>query len=82
MYADSELTFNHKTRKNCTEVVYDRLDEFKTFSLSLVSDDEAAILSASQAEITVIPQHVFTQEDVLLEVLLRGLTVETVSNSL
>ena len=60
--------------------MYDQFDDIQTIMLSLVSEDEAAILSASQAEITVIPQRVFMQEDVLLEVLLSGLTVETVSN--
>ena len=60
--------------------MYDQFDDIQTIMLSLVSEDEAAILNASQAEVTVIPQRVFMQEDVLLEVLLSGLTVETVSN--
>ena len=47
--------------------------------LSLESKDNAAILGTSQAEVSVVPQHVFTQEDVLLEVLLSSLTVEIVS---
>ena len=78
--ADSELTFNYGTNRICTSIMYDQFDDIQTFMLSLVSEDEAAILSASQAEITIIPQRVFMQEDALLEVLLSGLTVETVSN--
>ena len=62
--------------------MYDQLDEIQTFKLSLVSEDEAAILSRAQAEVTVIPQNVFTKEDALLEIQLRGLRVETVSNLL
>lgn len=80
IHSDSELTFSHGTRKNCTSVMYDQFDDIQTFMLSLISEDEAAVLSASQAEIAVIPQFVFMQEDVLLEVLLSSLTVETVSN--
>jgi hypothetical protein len=60
--------------------MYDQFDDIQTFMLSLMSEDEAAILSTSQAEVAVIPQSVFMQEDVLLEVRLSGLTVETVSN--
>ena len=81
IYTDSELTFNHEMKKSCSAVTYEQLSEVKSFPLSLVSDDEAAILSASQAEITVIPR-VLTQEDVLVEVLLKSLTIETVSNLL
>lgn len=81
-FLDSELTFSSGTRKNCTSVMllYDQFVYIQTFVLSLMSEDEAAILSASQAEMAVIPQSVFMQEDVLLEVLLSGLTVEIVSN--
>ena len=61
-------------------LLYDQFVYIQTFVLSLMSEDEAAILSASQVEMAVIPQSVFMQEDVLLEVLLSGLTVEIVSN--
>ena len=59
--------------------MYDQHDDIQTFMLSLESKDNAAILGTSQAELSVVPQHVFTQEDVLLKVLLSSLTVEIVS---
>lgn len=77
--ADSELTFDCGKWRECTSVTYDRFDDIQTFTLFLTSEDKAAVLSTSQAEMTVIPQHVFMQEDVLLEVLLSGLTIDTVS---
>ena len=62
-------------------LLYDQFEDgIQTFMLSLISEDKAAILSASRAEMAVIPQSEFMQEDVLLEVLLSNLTVETVNN--
>ena len=59
--------------------MYDQRDDIQTFMLSLESKDNAAILGTSQAEISVVSQRIFTQEDVLLKVLLSSLTVEIVS---
>ena len=59
--------------------MYDQRDDIQTFMLSLESKDNATILGTSQAELSVVPQHIFTQEEVLLKVLLSSLTVEIVS---
>ena len=54
-------------------------NEIQTFKLSLMSEDNAAILTAAEANVTVIPR-VFTKEDTLLKIRLSGSTVETVSS--